>query len=48
MKWLIALPLGVANGLLWAFILASFFKPQLWIALGPKVVSVFALKGAVP
>jgi hypothetical protein len=48
MKWLIAIPLGVANGLLWAFLLACLFKPQLWMALGPMFVSVFALKGAVP
>jgi hypothetical protein len=48
MKWLIALLLGTANGLVWTFILACLFKPQLWMALGPMVVSVFALKGAVP
>ena len=29
------------------FFLACFFKPQLWMALGPMVVSVFALKGAL-
>jgi tetratricopeptide (TPR) repeat protein len=44
MKWLIAIPLGVANGLLWAFLLACLFKPQLWMALGPMFVSVFAPK----
>jgi hypothetical protein len=48
MKWLIALLFGTANGLVWAFILASFLKPQIWMALGPTIVSVFALKGAVP
>jgi hypothetical protein len=48
MKWLIAIPFGIANGLMWAFFLACFFKSQLWMALGPMVVSVFALKGAVP
>jgi hypothetical protein len=28
MKWLIAIPCDLANGLMWAFFLACFFKPQ--------------------
>jgi hypothetical protein len=48
MKWLIALLLGAGNGIVWAFILACLFRPQLWMALGPILGSVLALKGAVP
>jgi hypothetical protein len=48
MKWLIALLLGTANGLVWAFMLGGIFRPQLWMALGPILSSVLALKGAVP
>ena len=35
MSLLIKLLLGVANGLVWAAMLANLFKPQLRIALGP-------------
>jgi hypothetical protein len=45
---LIKLLLGVANGLVWAVMLACLFKPQLWMALGPIIGSVLALKGAAP
>jgi hypothetical protein len=48
MKWLIALLLGTANGLVWVFILACLFRPQVWMALGPIVGSILALKGAAP
>jgi hypothetical protein len=48
MKWLTALLLGAANGLVWAFILVCLFRPQLWMAFGPVLSSVLALKGAVP
>jgi cytochrome bd-type quinol oxidase subunit 1 len=48
MSLLIKLSLGVANGLVWAFILACLFRPQLWMALGPILGSVLALKGATP
>lgn len=48
MSLLIKLLLGVANGLVWAFLLACCFKPQLWMALGPIIGSVLALKGAAP
>ena len=48
MSLLIKLLLGVANGLGWTVMLASIFKPQLWMALGPIIGSVLALKGAAP
>jgi hypothetical protein len=48
MGLLIKLLLGAANGLVWAFLLACCFKPQLWMALGPMVGSVIALKVAAP
>jgi enoyl-CoA hydratase/carnithine racemase len=48
MKWLIALLLGVANGLVWAVILACLFKPQLWMALGPKGAATLCLDQGGP
>jgi hypothetical protein len=48
MKWLIALLLGTANGLVWVFILACLFRPQVWMTLRLIVGIVLALKGSAP
>jgi hypothetical protein len=37
-----------ANGLVWVFILACFFKLQWWMAFGPVVSSVIAVKAFAP
>jgi hypothetical protein len=48
MKRLITLLIAAANGIVWAFILACYCRPQVWMAFGPTVATIVALKVTAP